>query len=179
MHGIIFAELKKYVDGTLGSAAWGRVLDGAGLKGRTYLPGREYPDIEALAIATTISRLTGVPVANVLEDFGEFMAPSLVGMYQPLMKPEWRTLDFLEHTEDTIHTVVRQRNPAAKPAELGGVRRDVKELSLTYTSERKMCAVARGMIRGIGRHYRERVSVTETQCMHRGAAHCQMTVRVA
>lgn len=179
MHGIIFAELRKYVDTKFGGSTWNTLLDGAGLKGKMYLPIQEYPDADVVALVTTASSATGMPVPAILEDFGEFIAPSLLGMYRTLVKPEWKTLDVLEFTESTIHTVVRSRNPGAKPAELKGVRVSPTELHLTYTSSRKLCPIAKGIIKGLGKHYKEQLTVTESQCMHRGASNCQMTIKVA
>jgi len=61
MHGIIFSELKKYVDDRLGGAAWGALLEKAGLSGRIYMPVQEYPDADAVKVVTTASAITGRP----------------------------------------------------------------------------------------------------------------------
>jgi hypothetical protein len=178
MHGIIFTELRKYVDTKLGGDAWGDLLNAAGLKGRMYLPIQEYPDAEAVTLVTTAAQITGLDAAVILQDFGVFIAPSLLGMYRTLVKPEWRTLEVLEFTEGTIHKVVRARNPGAKPAELTAVRISETELHLTYGSHRKMCPVAKGIIKGLGLHFGEEITVVETQCMHQGASECKMVVEV-
>lgn len=179
MHGIIFTELRKYVDEKLGGDAWSELLNSAGLSGRMYLPIQEYPDSEAVALVTTASRITGLDAGTILERFGEFIAPSLLGMYRTLVKPEWKTLDLVENTEGTIHTVVRARNPGAKPPELKAVRLSPTELKLTYGSQRKLCHVAKGIVKGMAAHFGEQVSLVETQCMHKGANTCEMVIAVA
>ena len=63
MHGIIFSELQRYVDKKLGPGAWRKLLPEAGLGARTYLVTSSYPDAEAVALVTTASRLTNLPVA--------------------------------------------------------------------------------------------------------------------
>ena len=178
MHGIIFTELRKYVDTKLGGDAWGDLLNAAGLKGRMYLPIQEYPDAEAVTLVSTAAQITGLDAAVILQDFGVFIAPSLLGMYRTLVKPEWRTLEVLQFTEGTIHKVVRARNPGAKPAELTAVRISETELHLTYGSQRKMCPVAKGIIKGLALHFNEEITVVETQCMHQGASECKMVVEV-
>lgn len=179
MHGIIFTELRKYVDEKLGGDAWSNLLSAAGLSGRMYLPIQEYPDAEAVTLVTTAARITGLDPALILESFGEFIAPSLLGMYRTLVKEEWKTLDVVEFTEDTIHKVVRQRNPGAKPPELKAVRLSPTQLKLTYGSQRKLCFVAKGIMKGLANHFGEEVTVEETQCMHSGAELCEMVVSVA
>jgi len=55
MHGIIFSELKKYVDERLGGAAWGALLEKAGMSGRIYMPVQEYPDADAVKLVATVA----------------------------------------------------------------------------------------------------------------------------
>lgn len=178
MHGIIFTELRKYVDEKLGGSAWNDLLGAAGLKGRMYLPIQEYPDAEAVTLVTTAASITGLDAGVILEDFGGFIAPSLLGMYRTLVQPDWRTLDVLEFTEGTIHKVVRSANPGAKPPELKAVRISPTELHLTYGSQRKLCFVAKGIIRGLAAHFEEEIELEESQCMHAGAETCEFVVQV-
>ena len=179
MHGIIFSELRKYVDTTLGNGAWTATLADAGLANKLYLPIQEYPDTDVFALVNSASRTTGLGIPVILEDFGQFIAPALLGLYRTLVKPEWKTLDLLENTEQTIHSVVRARNPGAKPAELSAVRVAPDLVDLTYFSQRRLCPVAKGIVKGIARHYDETITINETECMHEGAAACRMEVRVA
>ena len=179
MHGVIFSELRKYVEQRHGGEeTWKALLRDAGLGRRMYLPVREYPDAEAVALVSAASAATGVPVRGVLEDFGEFIAPDLMGMYRSLVRPEWRTLDFLEKTEETIHRVVRLKDPAAKPPEIRCERTAPDEAVVRYASARRMCGVAVGIIRGVAAHYGEPVQIDEPRCMHRGDPECEIRVRV-
>ncbi len=177
MHGIIFTELKKYVDARLGGQAWGTLLQKANMPGRIFMPVKEYPDADAVTLVTTASAITGKPAAAILEDFGEFIAPDLVALYGSLLRKEWRTLDVIEHTEETIHRVVRHRNPGARPPELKTRRPSEDEVVLVYASPRKMCAVAKGIARGLARHFKETVTIGEKTCMLTGARQCEISVR--
>jgi predicted hydrocarbon binding protein len=177
MHGIIFSELKQYVVSRLGAAAWGTLLEKAGMPGRVFMPGQEYPDADAVALVSTASAIIGEPAQGILEDFGEFIAPALMEMYGSLIPKEWRTLDVIEHTEETIHTVVRRRNPGAHPPELRCQRLDPDEVVVVYSSPRKMCAVAKGIARGMARHFKETVTVSERSCMLAGARECRISVQ--
>jgi hypothetical protein len=179
MHGFIFSELRKYADTKLGSGAWNRLLASAGLGTKLYLPIQEYPDSDAVALVGAAAQEAGASPIEVLEDFGYFLAPSLLGLYRTLVQPDWKTLDLLEHTEHTIHSVVRARNPGAKPANLQAVRLAPDMVDLVYSSQRKLCPVAKGIIRGMAAHYGESITINETACMHEGADACRMEVRVA
>jgi len=177
MHGIIFAELKKYVDTRLGGGAWDGLLREAGMPGRLFMPVEEYPDVTAVALVTAAARITKLDAQVLLQDFGRFIATDLLKMYASRIRPEWRTLDVVEHTEETIHRVVRQRNAGARPPELKCVRTSPGEVVIHYRSGRRMCGVAKGIVLGMADHFRETVAVTEEDCMLRGGDECRITAR--
>ncbi len=173
MHGVIFQQLKAYVGEKLGPQAWNELLAAAGRRGNAYVAVKEYPDEELLLLVATASRVTGIPVNSLVEDFGAFIVPGLLNMFRFAVRPEWRTLDFLEHTEDSIHTVVRARNPGARPPELKATRVSPREVVIRYNSARKLCPLVRGIAAGAAAHFRERLQITETRCMHKGRAECE------
>jgi hypothetical protein len=178
MHGIIFSELKKYVDTKFGGETWNTLLAESGIGSKLYMSVQQYPDQEVVALVTAASRKTAKPAAAILEDFGDFISDDLLAMYPTLVKPSWKTLELLENVEQTIHTVVRARHPGAQPAQISCTRIGADEVVVTYSSPRRMCPVAKGIILGLGRHFKQRLSTTETACMHRGAAACKLTVKV-
>lgn len=177
MHGIIFSELKRYAEDRLGDDCWRELLVEAGLDSRLYLAVTTYPDEEAIALVGAAAARAGLPVPAALEGFGVFIAPTLLSMYKSHVRPEWRTLDLLENTEPTIHTVVRRRNPGASPAVLRCTREASDRLELVYSSERRLCPLAIGIVRGVAAHYGEQITIDQTQCMYDGADSCTMAVR--
>ena len=178
MYGIIHTELKNYVASKLGEAGWASLVAEAGLELKAYFPGETYPDEEVRTIVSVASRRTGAAELDLLEEFGTFLAPTLITVYKPLVKPEWRTLDLIENTEQTIHKVVRRKDPGALPPELRVARVSEREAIITYTSRRRMCSVAKGIAAGIARHYEETVGITDLECMHNGDPQCRISVKL-
>jgi heme-NO-binding protein len=76
-------------------------------------------------------------------------------------------------------SVVRLRNQGAAPPQLRFRRVGPAEVHLSYNSNRKMCAVARGIIRGVAKHFEESVTIVESACMHQGAPSCELSIRLA
>lgn len=177
MHGTIYAGLKKYVLAQLGTDAWNQVLVTTQLSERIYDPSHAYPDEEAMRLAQALAQRLDRPLQEVLEDVGAFLAPNLLHLYRRHLNPRWGTLDLLEHTEQTIHRIVRVADPGARPPVLSAQRRSACELTLQYRSRRRLCAIARGIIRGTAEHFGETVEVTETRCQNQGAECCEMLVR--
>lgn len=176
MHGIIFAQLKKYVEVKHGADAWQRVRDAAGLKTRVYLTVQKYPDEEVKALVGAASKLTGQPPELILEDFGAFVVPELVRMYRALIPSEWKALDLIEQTESRIHKVVRMNDADASPPHLSVRRLSPTSLVVDYRSRRGLCAVAKGIARGVGAHYNEPLLIEERRCMHSGAPACEIVI---
>lgn len=161
MHGIIHAEIRRYIEHRHGREAWHEALQKAGLEGRIYTTVGTYPDEQLMAIVDAAVSMTGTPVNEILEDFGEFLAPSLLSMYRALIRPEWKTAELLLHTEATIHTVVRMKNPGAEPPHLRFESTGPDSLVFFYNSPRRLADVARGIIRGVADHYGETVIIDE------------------
>ena len=70
------------------------------------------------------------------------------------------------------------RQAGAKPPELKVSRTSPNEAVINYTSARKMCSVAKGITKGVAKHYNERILIIETTCMLRGNQACNMSVRL-
>ncbi len=178
MHGIILTELQRFVTQKHGAETWTEILRRAGLGNPVYLTSATYPDSDVVAIVTAASKLSGIPPADLLEDFGAALVPGLVQVYGRLVKRGWRTLDLIEHTEGTMHSVVRRQNPGAEPPRLRCTRVRPDEVLVTYTSDRKLCAVAKGIIRGIAAHFQEHIVIRERECMLKGAPACLISAAV-
>jgi len=177
VNGIIFNELRKYANASFGDKTWEALLKEAGTGESIYLASRSYPDEHVTAIVMAASRVSGIPPAQLLEGFGEFIAPDLLGMFRSLIRKEWRTLDVLENTEETIHKVVRIQYADARPPYLQAKRTAPDTVTIVYTSARKLCAIAKGITRGVAKHYDEHIALTENRCMLKGDSECQIVVR--
>ncbi|HYJ78958.1 MAG TPA: heme NO-binding domain-containing protein, partial [Longimicrobiaceae bacterium] len=111
-------QLRRYAVGRLGRDGWGEVAADAGLPADGYQVTAFYPDEDLVKLVLAASKRAGAPVSALLEEFGVFLAPALLRVYEPLVDPAWRTLEVIEHTEEAIHTVVRARMEGAAPPAL-------------------------------------------------------------
>lgn len=177
MYGVIFDFLRSYViERHGGRPTWDKLLEEAGIGYKVYFPVAQYPDEEMVNLATTAARMLNTPLPAVLEDFGHFVGPSLVTYYEMFVRPEWRTFEVLENASYKIHDAIHKHNPRRNPPELRAFRQGEHRMLLTYHSERRLCFVAKGIIRGLAQKYDEDIEVRETQCMHYGAERCHFEV---
>ena len=176
MHGLIFLQLQKFAQKQVSPQAWEVLLREANLPFQSYSPARAYPDEELTALIGAASRVLVKSSAAVIEAFGQFIAPELLRLYARLLNPEWKTLDVVENTERLIHAAVRVGNPGAQPPVLDVVRTSADELQLIYTSERKLCHLAKGILAGIACHFGESITVSDEACIHNGDPFCALRV---
>ena len=183
MHGLIFFYIRKFAEslpkGLAPAAGPGTGQTSVVRQAGHYLPSGSYPDADAVALLQAVADAKGEPLGETVTRFGEFLAPHLVKVAGPLVDPAWRTLDLVEHTEQLIHAMVRVEKPGAEPPVLEAVRIGPDELHLVYSSRRRLCLLASGLVRGLARHFGESVEIDEPGCMLRGDPFCSFVIRVA
>jgi len=172
VHGLIFFYIQKFAE-TAARGARPSVATGA----TRYLPSGVYPDAAAVELLQALAESTGRSLPDTLEQFGHFLAPHLLKVAGRHVDPGWQTLDLIEHTEAIIHAMIRTANPGALPPVLETVRPALDELHLIYGSQRQLCPLARGLMRGIATHYHEELEIDEPSCMHRGDPFCSFVIR--
>lgn len=162
MHGIIFQQLQQFVTKNYGAQQWAELLEAADLGRKVYLPTQVYPDSEVVSLVVKASNATKKSVPEILEAFGEFIAPSLLKIYSASIKSEWNTIDLLEHVENTIHKAVRFADRNAAPPELGCERISTNKVVIDYTSKRNMVDVGIGIIKAIAKIKNEAINIKRT-----------------
>jgi hypothetical protein len=164
MHGTILLLLKRYVQTQYDHAAWVRLVEAAGIPSGDFSHKEVYPDEHLYALVGQAAKTTGLTDNALHEKFGEYLVPDLMYMYQRFVKPEWRTLDMLEHTEHSMHNQVRREHPENSPPVLNVQRLSENEVFIDYVSPRRMGGLAVGIVRGLATYFDEadRIAVLPT-----------------
>lgn len=160
MHGFIHLMLKQFATAALGEEGWHQAVKGSGVRPRVYSATGSYPDEEAVAIVVEASKISGKSVEELLELFGEFIVPKLLENFSSLINPKWTTKEFLLNTEQSIHEVIRSRDPDAKPPKLTVKEIGPNHLEVHYESPRGLLPVGLGIIRAVGNHYNQKLDLT-------------------
>jgi hypothetical protein len=176
MQGVIFDELEKYVSKEMGAASLERIRNLTGRDDQGYALGATYPDAELGVIVAAVAAETGRPAQEVIEAFGAALVPGLLEIYGFLINPRWSFMDFLLNTEDVVHRGVKLNSPNAQPAALQAERAGPDSVAITYRSQRALCSLAKGIVRGAAAHYRVEVTISEDRCMLRGDPECLILV---
>ncbi len=177
MHGSVLHGFKQFVVARDGKDAWEAIVQAAGARG-WYYSTEVYTDEEMGALVHATAAREARPVAQLLEDFGAALVPTLLQLYGSFVAPGWRTLDLLLNTERVIHRAIRISDPTASPPQLKPRRVSDEEVHIEYTSARRLCAVAVGICQGVAAHYGEHIVIEQPRCMLRGGATCLLVVRL-
>ena len=86
------------------------------------------------------------------------------------------TRSFLLTLNDIIHPEVRKLYPGADVPEFAYDTTSTDVLTIFYSSARKLCALAEGLIHGAAAHYGEDATIAQAECMHQGASRCVLRV---
>jgi hypothetical protein len=155
VHGSIFNLLKRFVQTQYDHSTWLRLVELSGLHSADFEMSEVYPDAHMYALVGQAAEMTGIPAVQLQEKFGEFLVPDLMLVYKRYVQPGWGTLEMIEHTEDAMHGAVRRDAPGTRPPILHVTRLSEKELEIEYESERRMGALAVGIIRGLAAYFDE------------------------
>ncbi|OGX86830.1 heme NO-binding domain-containing protein [Hymenobacter glacialis] len=155
MHGSIITLLKRYVQTQYDHSTWVKLMELSGLDTVVFDHKTVYPDEHMYALVGHAAEMTGIPAGELHEKFGEYLVPDLMYMYQKMVKPEWKTLDMIEHTEQTMHKQVRLEHTQNMPPVLNVTRLGANELVIDYVSPRRMGGLAVGIVRGLATYFDE------------------------
>jgi hypothetical protein len=176
MKGIVFNLLEQVVVKCHGEATWDRLLDATGLSG-AYTSLGNYPDEEIGRLVAAGSQALGMPPADVLRWFGRESMPLLALRCPAFFHGHESTRSFVLNVNRIHHPEVHKLYSGAKCPVFGFDEEPNGDLSMTYDSVRKLCALAQGFIEGAADHFHETVDVQHVACMHHGDAKCVLRMR--
>jgi hypothetical protein len=177
MHGFIFISFEKFALSQMSYHVWEEILINNKLQDRLYSPIELYADSELRALLSSTANQVKVNQEQLLENFGIFIVPDLMKVYRAYIKPEWRTMDILEHAEKTIHVAVRKSTAGAAPPILEVKKVRHNELVINYVSDRKMVEFGVGLVKGLANFYNETDNISVVLQKNEPAGSSKIIVR--
>ena len=180
MHGVIFQLLQQFIEKKLGQGAWAGVAQSAGLQFKVYLATSPYPDEEARALLDALAQKTTEDFNAIVEAFGRFVVPNFISSYAHRLDPSWRTLEVIEEADKIIKELVTAESFVGTTLpKLKCRRKSSNLLIVNYEEPKELCAFVAGLIKGLGEHFDETITVNEVTCQISTGGSCQFLVRRA
>ena len=174
MKGILFNLAEEVVEQAYGADTWERIIDASQVSG-AYTTLGNYPDEEFSKIIGGAVEVLGASEAMVVSSIAEGALPLLSDRYPDFFSGHSSARSFVLTLNEIIHPEVRKLYPGVDVPEFaftdGGPD---GELMVGYQSQRQLCALAEGFIRGAATRFGETVVITHDKCMHRGDPSCQI-----
>ena len=180
MLGPIFQNFEAFVTDSLGEDAWEEVILRSELSepDAAYSSLGMYPDSDLSALLNASVEISGLEASVLLERFGIFLLMRFSERFPAFFESSDGVISFLTSVDRHIHVQVRKLYPEAVTPSVLVQHPPDGPVIIAYSSERKLCALARGMIKGAIDYYNRSGSVEEVQCMHNGADQCLFELRL-
>jgi hypothetical protein len=177
MKGIIFTTFNDMVEQNIGIDIWEQILDSVNPKsGGVYTSVEDFSDSELFSLITELSTITGTPVPELVQSFGQYLFHALAFKHSVFIEQEPDLLSFLKSIETVIHKEVRKLYPNPQLPSITWEQKSNLSLSLFYRSPRKLCSLAVGLINGAAEQYKANITLHHDICMHDGSDHCRIDV---
>jgi hypothetical protein len=160
MKGTIVRCLEELIRTKHGDDQWKAILVQSGMAPTTlFFTTAIVPDDDVVTLLGATATVLGITLEDAMEAFGDFWsttyAPSIYGAYFKKAKGAKDLLLNLDH----IH-VVMTKTAGASPPRFRYEWRGERHLVMHYDSPRGLVALMPGLIRGVGRYFRENLTVS-------------------
>lgn len=159
MKGVIFVCMEELVVGKFGKDSWSSILKLSSLPvGTKFSTQQDIPESAIGKVIAATCNVTRLTHKQLLDAFGDYwatvFAPKLYRVYYVNAK---NAKDFLKKMA-VVHTTIT-KNMNASPPKFTYEEPDESTLIMEYSSARGMKDLMPSIILGIGKHYKEKLTV--------------------
>ena len=160
MKGSIVECIRELVTRKFGAAKWKEALKKAGLpEGQLFSSLEDVPDSQVLAIMKGVADAASLTMPQVMEAFGEHWSSQYApSVYKPYFASVKSTRELLLKL-DEIHLAMTRSMKSAHPPRFRYEWKGDHHLVMHYQSQRGLVALMPGLIRGLGKQFKDNPSV--------------------
>jgi len=160
MKGMIFTAFLEMVENKFSLNVADEIIEASDLaSGGSYTTVGTYDHHEMIQLVVQLSERTGIPVADLVRTFGEYLFGQLLEMHAYFLEENSSVFEFLQKVDSYIHVEVRKLYPDAELPAFHYETPDPDTLMMTYRSSRPFADLAEGLIIGSIAHYGEGIEV--------------------
>jgi hypothetical protein len=160
MKGVVFTEFLDMASDRFGGELVEDVISSvAPESGGAYTAVGTYPHQEMVALLVELSRVTGIPVAELLHVFGRHLFGRFAVLFPDMVNARDGAFGMMRDLDGVIHVEVRKLYRDAELPSFEVISDTPRELTLVYRSTRHLADFAEGLIQGCVEHYGEPIVV--------------------
>lgn len=166
MKGIVFTEFLDMVDDKFGFEVTEHIIEKSKDQlstGGAYSAVGTYSHAEIIALVSSLSQQSHIPIGHLVEVFGEHLLNQFAKKYSVFFSSAEDTFSFLKSIDNHIHVEVKKLYPDAElpKFECHHPNDNENQLVMIYSSERAMSDLATGLINGTIKHYNENITFSK------------------
>jgi len=160
--GVIVQCLAELVKEKFGNDKWEEALEKSGLdRGSVFLATQDVDDGAVLKVVGSVCGVLGITLAQAADAFGDHWVNAFAPrVYSTHYRGVTSAKDFLLKM-DAVHQAATKSIPGAHPPRFEYEWKDRKTLIMRYKSHRALIDFLVGLIKGVGRHFKEDLKVTK------------------
>lgn len=175
MKGLLFALVDGYVIETWGEAALDAALAACAFETtEPFLPPGTYPDRDFHELVRVCASRGGVGEGAFLRALGHFALPVLIDLMPQAVAGYSHPLPCLRAIHGSVFPEAERLFHRSHTPRLRVPPGDTNPAFVEYSSERRLCALAAGMMEALGDHFDVATRATHTACVLEGAETCRI-----
>lgn len=178
MKGIIFNVLEDMIVQQCGMAVWNELLQQHAPQHRVYVSAKSYQVEELFSIVQDAAERLQLPLQDLVKAFGHFLFHGLAERHQDVVAQFTDFTSLVLGIHHVIHTEVNKLYQDPALPTISGRLLTANQIELHYSSPRKLCFCAEGLLFGAAEHFKQKIRLSHPQCMHHGAAYCVLLVDI-
>ena len=138
-----------------------------------------YDHQEIVRMTTNLSQQTNIPVAKLLETFGQHLFTRFVAMYPSFFENTNHAFEFLKNIDSYIHVEVRKLYPEAELPRFFHHQPNKNTLIMFYLSSRHFEDLAIGLIKGCMTFFGTQAKISKELDKYEGEEAVKITIELS
>ena len=161
MKGIVFTEFLEMVEGKFGYEVVDEIITTSNLStDGVYTSVGTYPHSEIVGLLMNLSDKVKIDPALLLKEFGKYLFDTFLKSYPQFFTSVDNVFDFLHSIDAHIHVEVLKLYPDATLPKFETKEDGHGNMTMVYSSERKMSALAEGLMEKSIAYYGENYAIS-------------------
>ena len=178
MKGAVFTGFSEFAEKNFGLTNWLKTLDSCSLASNgEYVSTEIYDDSEFVTLTDALGERVGKTREDLYREFGQHFFPVLMSMGLKYVEGITDLFEFMRAVDSVIHIEVQKSDPLAYTPTMLYDQPSEDVLMVRYSSHRKMCHFAEGLILGAAEYFKQPVTLSQTQCLCEGDEHCLIRIQ--
>lgn len=170
MKGIVFTEFIEMVEQDFSYELADKLLSNQQLESEgVFTAVGTYPHSDMVKMVVHLSQESKMEVPALLKHFGRYLFDTFLKNYPDFFNSTSDSFKFLESIENHIHVEVLKLYPEAQLPTFETENLDNKKMKMVYSSDRKMADFALGLIEKTMEHYKEDVTILQSNLVEDGS----------